>query len=107
MKKFSRMPRSEGGGLGGTSGSGSSSGVSSYYGKVFAVGRFQVTVDELVAEGMYNILALQRVLDVTPFTLRAVIFSGTHPPAPIWREAPPRHSSESTPPALVLLWARN
>lgn len=50
MKKFSRMPRSESGGLAGASGS--SSGVSSYYGKVFAIGRFQVTVDELVAEGM-------------------------------------------------------
>lgn len=54
MKKFSRMPKSESGGLGGASGSGSSSGVSSYYGKVFAIGRFQVTVDELVAEGMYK-----------------------------------------------------
>lgn len=54
MKKFSRMPKSESGGLGGASGSGSSSGVSSYYGKVFAIGRFQVTVDELVAEGMYR-----------------------------------------------------
>lgn len=52
MKKFSRMPKSESGGLGGASGSGSSSGVSSYFGKVFAVGRFQVTVEELVAEGM-------------------------------------------------------
>lgn len=54
MKKFSRMPRSESGGLAGASGSGSCSGVSSYYGKVFAIGRFQVTVDELVAEGMYK-----------------------------------------------------
>lgn len=54
MKKFSRMPKSESGGLGGASGSSSSSGVSSYYGKVFAIGRFQVTVDELVAEGMYK-----------------------------------------------------
>lgn len=56
MKKFSRMPKSESGGLGGVSGSGSSSGVSSYFGKVFAVGRYQVTVEELVAEGMYEIL---------------------------------------------------
>lgn len=54
MKKFSRMPKSESGGggvLGGASGSGSSSGVGSYFGKVFAVGRYQVTVEELVAEG--------------------------------------------------------
>lgn len=62
MKKFSRMPKSESGGLGGASGSGSSSGVSSYFGKVFAVGRYQVTVEELVAEGMYSILAVQFVL---------------------------------------------
>jgi len=48
MKKFSRMPKSESGGLGGGA---SSSGVSSYFGKVFAVGRYQVTVDELIAEG--------------------------------------------------------
>lgn len=51
MKKFSRMPKSESGGLGGASGTSSSSGVSSYYGKVFAVGRYQVTVEELIAEG--------------------------------------------------------
>lgn len=52
------MPKSESGGLGGASGSGSSSGVSSYFGKVFAVGRYQVTVEELIAEGMYVVLAL-------------------------------------------------
>lgn len=52
MKKFSRMPRSESGGLGGASGSGC--GVSSYFGKVFAVGRYQVTVEELIAEGTYR-----------------------------------------------------
>ncbi|MEQ2306735.1 hypothetical protein AMECASPLE_011310 [Ameca splendens] len=44
------MPKSESGGLGGASGTSSSSGVSSYFGKVFAVGRYQVTVEELVAE---------------------------------------------------------
>lgn len=49
MKKFSRMPKSESGGLGGVSGSGASS----FFGKVFAVGRYQVTVEELVAEGRY------------------------------------------------------
>lgn len=54
MKKFSRMPKSESGGLGGASASGSSSGVSGYFGKVFAVGRYQVTVEELIAEGKYR-----------------------------------------------------
>uniref|UniRef100_A0A672YDG7 non-specific serine/threonine protein kinase n=1 Tax=Sphaeramia orbicularis TaxID=375764 RepID=A0A672YDG7_9TELE len=58
MKKFSRMPKSESGGLGGASGS--SSGVSSYFGKVFAVGRYQVTVEELVAEGGFSVVFLAR-----------------------------------------------
>ncbi|KAF7648447.1 hypothetical protein LDENG_00156860 [Lucifuga dentata] len=58
MKKFSRMPKSESGGLGGTSGS--SSGVSSYFGKVFAVGRYQVTVEELIAEGGFSVVFLAR-----------------------------------------------
>ncbi|XP_068460536.1 BMP-2-inducible protein kinase isoform X2 [Clinocottus analis] len=59
MKKFSRMPKSESGGLGGGA-SGSSSGVSSYFGKVFAVGRYQVTVDELIAEGGFSVVFLAR-----------------------------------------------
>uniref|UniRef100_A0A3Q2XRF1 non-specific serine/threonine protein kinase n=1 Tax=Hippocampus comes TaxID=109280 RepID=A0A3Q2XRF1_HIPCM len=60
MKKFSRMPKSEscGGGPGGASGSGS--GLSSYFGKVFAVGRYQVTVEELVAEGGFSVVFLAR-----------------------------------------------
>ncbi|XP_061672613.1 BMP-2-inducible protein kinase isoform X2 [Syngnathoides biaculeatus] len=58
MKKFSRMPKSEsvGGGLGGAS----CSGLSSYFGKVFAVGRYQVTVEELVAEGGFSVVFLAR-----------------------------------------------
>uniref|UniRef100_A0A8C6KRR9 non-specific serine/threonine protein kinase n=1 Tax=Nothobranchius furzeri TaxID=105023 RepID=A0A8C6KRR9_NOTFU len=60
MKKFSRMPKSESGGLGGASGASSSSGVSSYYGKVFAVGRYQVTVEELIAEGGFSVVFLAR-----------------------------------------------
>uniref|UniRef100_A0A3Q2EH33 non-specific serine/threonine protein kinase n=1 Tax=Cyprinodon variegatus TaxID=28743 RepID=A0A3Q2EH33_CYPVA len=60
MKKFSRMQKSESGGLGGPSGSSSSSGVSSYFGKVFAVGRYQVTVEELVAEGGFSVVFLAR-----------------------------------------------
>ncbi|KAM4578364.1 BMP-2-inducible protein kinase [Fundulus diaphanus] len=58
MKKFSRMPKSESGGLAGASGAGS--GVSSYFGKVFAVGRYQVTVEELVAEGGFSVVFLAR-----------------------------------------------
>ncbi|XP_041084361.1 BMP-2-inducible protein kinase-like isoform X2 [Polyodon spathula] len=60
MKKFSRMPRSESGGLGGGSGSGSGSGVSNYIGRVFGVGRYQVTVEELIAEGGFSIVFLAR-----------------------------------------------
>ena len=74
MKKFSRMPKSESGGLGGA-GSGSSSGVSSYFGKVFAVGRYQVTVEELVAEGEYS--------GETP------VFCGTHPSSSAGTEPQP------------------
>ncbi|XP_036000229.1 BMP-2-inducible protein kinase [Fundulus heteroclitus] len=58
MKKFSRMPKSESGGLAGASGTGS--GLSSYFGKVFAVGRYQVTVEELVAEGGFSVVFLAR-----------------------------------------------
>uniref|UniRef100_A0A8C7XTP9 non-specific serine/threonine protein kinase n=1 Tax=Oryzias sinensis TaxID=183150 RepID=A0A8C7XTP9_9TELE len=56
MKKFSRMPKSESGGLGGVSGSGASS----FFGKVFAVGRYQVTVEELVAEGGFSVVFMAR-----------------------------------------------
>ncbi|KAK1792023.1 hypothetical protein P4O66_001805 [Electrophorus voltai] len=50
MKKFSRMPKSESGGLGGGSGSGSGTGGSNFIGRIFSIGRYQVTVDELIAE---------------------------------------------------------
>nr|XP_040025095.1 BMP-2-inducible protein kinase-like [Gasterosteus aculeatus aculeatus] len=52
MKKFSRMSESGGGASG--------SGLSSYFGKVFAVGRYQVTVDELIAEGGFSVVFLAR-----------------------------------------------
>lgn len=58
MKKFSRMPKSEGGGgsgaaggAAGGAGAGSSSGSSSVGVRVFAVGRYQVTLEESLAEG--------------------------------------------------------
>ncbi|TSN86074.1 BMP-2-inducible protein kinase [Bagarius yarrelli] len=54
------MPRSESGGLGGSSGSGSGSGGSNFIGKVFAIGRYQVTVDELIAEGGFSMVFLAR-----------------------------------------------
>ncbi|XP_060738906.1 BMP-2-inducible protein kinase isoform X2 [Tachysurus vachellii] len=61
MKKFSRMPKSESGGLGGGSSSGSGcGGGSNFIGKVFAIGRHQVTVDELIAEGGFSMVFLAR-----------------------------------------------
>ncbi|XP_062874013.1 BMP-2-inducible protein kinase isoform X2 [Trichomycterus rosablanca] len=63
MKKFSRMPRSESGGLGGGgggSGAGSGGGVTNYTGKVFSIGRYQVTVEELIAEGGFSMVFLAR-----------------------------------------------
>lgn len=51
MKKFSRMPKSDGSG-GGTACVGSGGGVSGVaLGKVLTVGRYQVTPEELLAEG--------------------------------------------------------
>ncbi|XP_069598822.1 BMP-2-inducible protein kinase [Ranitomeya imitator] len=59
MKKFSRMPKSESGGGGGPSlGTGSSGGVT--VGRGFTVGRHQVTVEELVAEGGFSTVFLVR-----------------------------------------------
>lgn len=57
MKKFSRMPKSESGGGGGgagalgagSAGNFTSGGVT--LGRCFTIGRHQVTVEELVAEG--------------------------------------------------------
>ncbi|XP_018421075.1 PREDICTED: BMP-2-inducible protein kinase [Nanorana parkeri] len=69
MKKFSRMPRSESGGGGGggggagglgagSSGSFASGGVT--VGRCFTIGRHQVTVEELVAEGGFSTVFLVR-----------------------------------------------
>ncbi|XP_006885354.1 PREDICTED: BMP-2-inducible protein kinase [Elephantulus edwardii] len=64
MKKFSRMPKSEGGGAAasgaGGAGTGSSSGGSSVGVRVFAVGRYQVTLEESLAEGGFSTVFLVR-----------------------------------------------
>lgn len=66
MKKFSRMPKSEGGGGGaaglgaGGAGAGSGSGSSSVGVRVFAVGRYQVTLEESLAEGGFSTVFLVR-----------------------------------------------
>ncbi|XP_004430926.1 PREDICTED: BMP-2-inducible protein kinase isoform X1 [Ceratotherium simum simum] len=66
MKKFSRMPKSEGGGGGGAAGGGAGagagpgSGSSSLGVRVFAVGRYQVTLEETLAEGGFSTVFLVR-----------------------------------------------
>ncbi|XP_006151543.2 BMP-2-inducible protein kinase [Tupaia chinensis] len=67
MKKFSRMPKSEGGGGGGAAGggaagagAGSGSGGSSVGVRVFSVGRYQVTLEESLAEGGFSTVFLVR-----------------------------------------------
>ncbi|XP_076999168.1 BMP-2-inducible protein kinase isoform X1 [Tamandua tetradactyla] len=70
MKKFSRMPKSEGGGGGGggsggaagvvVAGAGSGSSGSSLGVRVFAVGRYQVTLEESLAEGGFSTVFLVR-----------------------------------------------
>ncbi|XP_023593376.1 BMP-2-inducible protein kinase isoform X1 [Trichechus manatus latirostris] len=67
MKKFSRMPKSEGCGSGGAAGGGASgagassgSGGSSVGVRVFAVGRYQVTLEESLAEGGFSTVFLVR-----------------------------------------------
>ncbi|XP_061849738.1 BMP-2-inducible protein kinase isoform X2 [Colius striatus] len=64
MKKFSRMPKSEGSGGSGTacvgSGGGGGGGSGVALGKVFAVGRYQVIPEELLAEGGFSTVFLVR-----------------------------------------------
>ncbi|KAF7252546.1 BMP-2-inducible protein kinase [Varanus komodoensis] len=70
MKKFSRMPKSDGtGGSGGGGGGGGLAAGSSAVAaggpavgssRVFSVGRFQVTVEELLAEGGFSTVLLVR-----------------------------------------------
>ncbi|XP_010333025.2 BMP-2-inducible protein kinase isoform X2 [Saimiri boliviensis] len=67
MKKFSRMPKSEGGSGGGAAGGGAggagtgcASGGSSVGVRVFSVGRYQVTLEESLAEGGFSTVFLVR-----------------------------------------------
>ncbi|XP_067294528.1 BMP-2-inducible protein kinase isoform X2 [Pseudorasbora parva] len=76
MKKFSRMPKSESGGLGG--GSGSGTGSSNYIGKVFAVGRYQVTVEELIAEGGFSMVFLARTHSGVRCALKRMYVNNIH-----------------------------
>ncbi|XP_041435787.1 BMP-2-inducible protein kinase isoform X2 [Xenopus laevis] len=64
MKKFSRMPKSEGSGGSGSSLAAGSSGTTSIggvnVGRCFFIGHFQVTVEELLAEGGFSTVFIVR-----------------------------------------------
>ncbi|XP_065592686.1 BMP-2-inducible protein kinase isoform X2 [Cyrtonyx montezumae] len=60
MKKFSRMPKAEGSGGGGAGGGAGGAGGAAALGRVFAVGRHQVTAEELLAEGGFSTVFLVR-----------------------------------------------
>ncbi|TRY85664.1 hypothetical protein DNTS_020365 [Danionella cerebrum] len=74
MKKFSRMPKSESGSVGG----GSATGSSNYIGKVFAVGRYQVTVEELIAEGGFSMVFLARTHSGVRCALKRMYVNNIH-----------------------------
>ncbi|XP_008841916.1 BMP-2-inducible protein kinase [Nannospalax galili] len=66
MKKFSRMPKSEGSGGGAVAGGAVGAGLGGSFGgsslgvRVFAVGRYQVTLEESLAEGGFSTVFLVR-----------------------------------------------
>lgn len=70
------MPKSESGSLGG--GSGSGTGSSNYIGKVFAVGRYQVTVEELIAEGGFSMVFLARTHSGVRCALKRMYVNNVH-----------------------------
>ncbi|XP_007895168.2 BMP-2-inducible protein kinase isoform X2 [Callorhinchus milii] len=85
MKKFSRISKPEGagyigagGGGGGGGGGGSMGSVSNYVGRVFSVGRYQVTVEELIAEGGFSIVFLARTHSGVRCALKRMYVNDQH-----------------------------
>ncbi|XP_067846758.1 BMP-2-inducible protein kinase isoform X2 [Heptranchias perlo] len=86
MKKFSRISKPEGagyigaggGGGGGGGGSGSMGSASNYLGRVFSVGRYQVTVEELIAEGGFSIVFLARTHSGVRCALKRMYVNDAH-----------------------------
>ncbi|XP_006119155.2 AP2-associated protein kinase 1 isoform X8 [Pelodiscus sinensis] len=82
MKKFFDSRRELGGsgpGSGTSSGSGSSSGPGSgYIGRVFHIGRYQVTVDEVLAEGGFAIVFLVRTNNGMKCALKRMYVNNEH-----------------------------
>ncbi|XP_055496221.1 BMP-2-inducible protein kinase [Leucoraja erinacea] len=83
MKKFSRISKPEGAGYvgagGGGGGGGSSAGsAGNYVGRVFSVGRYQVTVEELIAEGGFSIVFLVRTHNSVRCALKRMYVNDVH-----------------------------
>ncbi|XP_067895072.1 BMP-2-inducible protein kinase isoform X2 [Heterodontus francisci] len=79
MKKFSRISKPEGAGYVGAGGGGGSTGsASNYLGRVFSVGRYQVTVEELIAEGGFSIVFLARTHSGVRCALKRMYVNDAH-----------------------------
>ncbi|KAM8784649.1 AP2-associated protein kinase 1 isoform 11-T11 [Rhynchonycteris naso] len=82
MKKFFDSRREQGGsglGSGSSGGGGSTSGLGSgYIGRVFGVGRQQVTVDEVLAEGGFAIVFLVRTSNGMKCALKRMFVNNEH-----------------------------
>ncbi|XP_062899603.1 BMP-2-inducible protein kinase [Mobula hypostoma] len=84
MKKFSRISKPEGagyvgaGGGGGGGGGGSAGSTGNYVGRVFSVGRYQVTVEELIAEGGFSIVFLVRTHGGVRCALKRMYVNDAH-----------------------------
>ncbi|XP_029459883.1 AP2-associated protein kinase 1 isoform X10 [Rhinatrema bivittatum] len=82
MKKFFDSRREQGGsgpGSGGGGGGGSTSGLGTgYIGRVFSIGRHQVTVDEVLAEGGFAIVFLVRTNNGMKCALKRMYVNNEH-----------------------------
>ncbi|XP_051900261.1 BMP-2-inducible protein kinase isoform X2 [Pristis pectinata] len=83
MKKFSRISKPEGVGYvgaggGGGGGGGSAGSAGNYVGRVFSVGRYQVTVEELIAEGGFSIVFLVRTHNGVRCALKRMYVNDAH-----------------------------
>nr|XP_045009098.1 AP2-associated protein kinase 1 isoform X12 [Jaculus jaculus] len=82
MKKFFDSRREQGGsglGSGSSGGGGSSSGLGSgYIGRVFGIGRQQVTVDEVLAEGGFALVFLVRTSNGVKCALKRMFVNNEH-----------------------------
>ncbi|XP_048418712.1 BMP-2-inducible protein kinase isoform X2 [Stegostoma tigrinum] len=83
MKKFSRISKPEGAGYvgagaGGGGGGSSTGSAANYLGRTFSVGRYQVTVEELIAEGGFSIVFLARTVSGVRCALKRMYVNDAH-----------------------------